>query len=161
MRHTDIGTLHSTSYIPIIIFITGGRSNLTLEMWANAQRDGCPAEYRWHPLFNAAKFGWCPLLVPCWNATRTRNLLTLAGVPQTNERISAASRLKFTILWGHVEEILQVFFLIVDMWLSFEDIAQQKLCDDAQMAIFGDFFCVLHFQRAACSRFQTCILNSH
>ena len=28
-----------------------------LEMWANAQRDGRPAEYRWRPLFNAAKFG--------------------------------------------------------------------------------------------------------
>jgi len=26
-------------------------------MWANAQRDGHPAEYRWRPLFNAAKFG--------------------------------------------------------------------------------------------------------
>ena len=36
-----------------------------------------------------------------------------------------------------------------------------KLCDGAQMAIFGDFFCVLCFKRAACSRFQTCILNSH
>ena len=31
-------------------------------MWANAQRDGRPAEYRWRPLFNAAKFGWRPLL---------------------------------------------------------------------------------------------------
>ena len=40
-------------------------------MWANAQRDGRPAEYRWRPLFNAAKFG-----------------------PT------------FTILWGHVEDIL-------------------------------------------------------
>jgi len=28
-----------------------------LEMWANDQRDGQPAEYRWRPLFNAAKFG--------------------------------------------------------------------------------------------------------
>jgi len=28
-----------------------------LEMWANAQRDGRHAEYRWRPLFNAAKFG--------------------------------------------------------------------------------------------------------
>jgi len=28
-----------------------------LEMWANAQRGGRPAEYRWRPLFNAAKFG--------------------------------------------------------------------------------------------------------
>jgi len=27
------------------------------EMWANAQRDGRPAEYRWRPLFNTAKFG--------------------------------------------------------------------------------------------------------
>jgi len=24
-------------------------------MWANAQRDGRPAEYRWRSLFNAAK----------------------------------------------------------------------------------------------------------
>jgi len=28
-----------------------------LEMLANVQRDGRPAEYRWRPLFNAAKFG--------------------------------------------------------------------------------------------------------
>jgi len=28
-----------------------------LELWANAQRDGRPAEYMWRPLFNAAKFG--------------------------------------------------------------------------------------------------------
>ena len=25
-------------------------------MWANAKRDGCPVEYRWRPLPNAAKF---------------------------------------------------------------------------------------------------------
>jgi len=30
--------------------------------WANAQPDGHPAEYRWRPVFNAAKFGWRPLL---------------------------------------------------------------------------------------------------
>ena len=29
---------------------------LTTRMRANAQRDGCPAEHRWRPLFNAAKF---------------------------------------------------------------------------------------------------------
>ena len=28
-----------------------------LKMWANAQCDGRPVEYRWRPLFNAAKFG--------------------------------------------------------------------------------------------------------
>ena len=26
-------------------------------MCSNTQRDGCPAEYGWRPLFNAAKFG--------------------------------------------------------------------------------------------------------
>jgi len=31
-------------------------------MWANAQRDGRPAEHRWRPLFSAAKFGQRPLL---------------------------------------------------------------------------------------------------
>jgi len=36
---------------------TSGQSNLTTRMWANAQRDGRPAEHSWHPLFNAAKFG--------------------------------------------------------------------------------------------------------
>jgi len=34
----------------------------TTRMWANAQRDSHPAEYRWRPLFNDAKFGWRPLL---------------------------------------------------------------------------------------------------
>ena len=34
-----------------------GEEKKELEMWANAQRDGRPAEYRWRPLFNAAKFG--------------------------------------------------------------------------------------------------------
>ena len=33
------------------------KKTVELEMWANAQRDGRPAEYRWRPLFNAAKFG--------------------------------------------------------------------------------------------------------
>jgi len=31
-------------------------------MWANAQRDGRAAEYRWRPVLNAAKFGSRPLL---------------------------------------------------------------------------------------------------
>jgi len=36
--------------------------------------------------------------MPCSNAAKTRNPLKLAGVPQTNERISAVRGLKFTIL---------------------------------------------------------------
>jgi len=42
----------------------------------------------------------------CSNDAKTRNLLKCARVPQTNEPISAVGGLKFTILWGHVEEIL-------------------------------------------------------
>jgi len=37
-------------------------SKTRTRMWANAQPDGRPAEHRWRPLFNAAKFGWRPLL---------------------------------------------------------------------------------------------------
>ena len=77
-----------------------------LEMWANAQSDGRPAEYRWRPLLNAAVWLTRTTRVPCSNAAKTRNPLKLAGMPQTNETISAAGRPKFTILWGHLEEIL-------------------------------------------------------
>jgi len=36
---------------------TGLDYNLhSTRMWANAQRDGRPAEHRWRPLFNAATF---------------------------------------------------------------------------------------------------------
>jgi len=79
----------------------------TTRMWANAQRDGRPAEYRWRPLFNAAKFGWRPL-VECHAVTlpKMQNPLKFAGVPQTRQQISARSGPKFTILQGHVQEIL-------------------------------------------------------
>ena len=60
-------------------------------MWANAQPDGHPAEHRWRPLFNAAVWLTPTSGVPCSNAAKTRNPLKFAGVPQTNETISAAS----------------------------------------------------------------------
>ena len=47
-----------------------------------------------------------PYYMPCSNAAKTRKPFKVAGVPQTPETISAASGSKFTILWGHVEEIL-------------------------------------------------------
>jgi len=40
----------------------GKKKEEEIEMWVNVQRDGRPAEHRWRPLFNAAKFGWPPLL---------------------------------------------------------------------------------------------------
>jgi len=66
--------------------------------------------------------------MPCNNAAKTRNPLNFAGVPQTTGWISAVSRPKFTILWGHVEDIslLDNFFPIVDTCLGCEDIARQS-----------------------------------
>jgi len=75
-------------------------------MCANAQRDGRPAKYRWRPLFNAAVWLTPTSRVPCSNAAKTWNPLKLAGVPQTSQQISAGSRPNFTILQGHVEEVL-------------------------------------------------------
>jgi len=67
-------------------------------MWANAQRYGRPAKYRWRLLFNAAVWLTPTTRVPCSNAAKMRNPLKLPEVPQTNETISAASGPKFTIL---------------------------------------------------------------
>ena len=44
--------------------------------------------------------------VPRSNAAKMRNPLKFAGVPQSGKPISAAGEPKFTILWGHVEDIL-------------------------------------------------------
>ena len=66
--------------------------------------------------------------LPCSKAAKSRKPLKLAGVPQTNKPISAASRPKFTILWRHLEDILLLnnFFPIVDTCLNGEDIARQS-----------------------------------
>ena len=109
-------------------------------MWANAQRDGRPAKYRWCPLFNAAKFGLTPNTgVSCSNAAKTRNSYKFAGVPQTPEQIPAVSGPKFTILWRHVEQILLLtsFFSIVDMCLSCKDIARQSCAKVPRWRFFG------------------------
>ena len=45
---------------PPVYFVSARKTfggTYTTRMWAIAQRDGRPAEYRWRPLFNAAKFG--------------------------------------------------------------------------------------------------------
>ena len=47
-------------------------------MWANAQRDGRPVEYRWRPLFNPAK-----LEGKVGNGP-TNKLLNFGGDPDTN-----------------------------------------------------------------------------
>jgi len=41
----------------LIYVLTDSQNTITTRMWADAQRDGRPAEYRRRPLFNATKFG--------------------------------------------------------------------------------------------------------
>ena len=45
------------SFIKVITQTRTQKDSKELEMWANAQPDSRPAEHRWRPLFNAAKFG--------------------------------------------------------------------------------------------------------
>jgi len=74
-------------------------------------------------------------------AVKTRSPLKFAGVPQTNETISAASMPKFTILWGYVEEILRLnkSFFSDCRYVQLQRHSPTKLWDGAQMAIFGEF----------------------
>ena len=116
------------------------RATIT-RMWANAQPNGRPAEHRWRPLFNAQSLADAHYYMPCSNTTKTPKPLKVAGVPQTTGWISAVSRLKFTILWAHVEEILLLnsFFPIVDTCLSCEDIARQNCGMVPRWRFFASF----------------------
>ena len=75
--------------------------------------------------------------MPCSNAAKTQNPLKFVGVPQTPELISAVSWPKFTILSGHVEEVLLLnkFFPIVDTCL----VAKIWPDKDVQWCQEGDF----------------------
>jgi len=73
----------------------------------------CPSTLQWAPIYAL------PRRETSWN---------LVGCPKLTKRSQDASRLKFTILWGHVEEIsrLNKFFPIVDTCHSWEYIARQS-----------------------------------
>jgi len=96
----------------------------------------------------------------CSNEAKTRN--PFAGVPQTRQQITAVSKPKSPYcgnMWGKYC-CLTTFFrlsicaLVAKIW---PDKAMRWCADGECLAIF----CVLHFQQAAFSVFQTCILNLH
>ena len=96
---------------------------------ANVQRDGRPAEYRWRPLFNAAKFGWRPLL-QCRAVTLPRretrwNLQWCPKLPDRSQLLVGRSSPYCEDMWRRYC-CLTSFFPIVDMCLSCEDIARQS-----------------------------------
>jgi len=133
---------------------------VTTRMWANAQRDGCPAEHRWRPPFNAAQFGWRPLL-ECRVATlpRRESRWNFQGCPKLANRsqpLVGRSSPYYEDMWRRYR-CLTSFFSDCRYMPQLRRYSPTKLCDGAEMGIF----CVLYFQRAECSTFQTCILNSH
>jgi len=70
--------------------------NFKLEMWVNAQRDGRPAEYRWRPLFNAAKFGWeCRAITLPRRETRWN----LQGCPNRSQPLVGRSSQYYQEMW--------------------------------------------------------------
>jgi len=112
-------------------------------MLANAQRDGHPAEYRWRPLFNAAKFGWRPLLecravmLPrcetCWN---------LLGYPKLTNRSQLLVGWSSRYCEGMYRRYCcsTSFFPIVDTCLTCKDIDPQSCAMVPTWRIFGNFF---------------------
>jgi len=108
-------------------------------MWTNSQRDGRTTEYRWRPLFNAAKFGWRPL--PDWRAVALPrresrwNLLGCPKLPDRSQPLVGRSSPYCGDVWRRYW-CLTSFFPIVDTCLNCEGVARQfaRWCPD------GDFF---------------------
>jgi len=138
-------------------------NEIRTRMWANAQRDGRPAKHRWYPLFNATKFSWRPLL-DCRAVTLPRRdtRWNMMGCPKPANRSQpfvGRSSPYCKDIWRRYCRLVS-FFTIVDTCLSCKDIARQSCAMVLRWRFFASF-CVLYFQRAACSTFQTCVLNSH
>jgi len=111
-------------------------------MWANAQRDGHPAEYRWRPLFNDAKFGWCPILECCAvMLPRRETRWNLQGCPKLTKRpqplVSRCSPYSKNMCRRYC--CLTSFLLIVDTCLRCEDTARQTCGMVPRWQFFGSF----------------------
>ena len=98
-------------------------------VWASAQRDGRPAEYRWRPLFNAAKFGWCPLLecraVTLPSRVTRWNLLGCPKLANRSQPLVGRSSPYCKGMWRRYC-CLRSFFPIVNTCFSCEDMARQS-----------------------------------
>ena len=110
-------------------------------MWANATRDGRPALYRWCPLFNAAKFGWRPLL-ECRAVTlpRRETHWNLQVCPKLVNR----SQLLVVRSSPYYQDMCRSYccltiFPIVDICLSCEDIARQSCVMVRRWRVLCDF----------------------
>jgi len=97
-------------------------------MWANAQCEGRPDEYRWRPLFNTAVWLTPTTRVSCSNAARCKTRWNLQGCPKLTKRsqtLVSRSSPYYGDMWRRYW-CLTSFFPIVDTCLSCEDIAWQS-----------------------------------
>ena len=97
--------------------------------------------------------------VPCSNAAKMRNPLKLPKLTKRSQLLVGRSSPYCEDMWRRYC-CLKFFFrlLIYALIAKIQPDKVVRWCAD------GDFlrhFGVLYFQRAACSTFQTCILNSH
>ena len=107
-------------------------------MWANAKRDGRPAEYRWRPLFNAAKFGWRPLLeyraVTLPRRETRWNLLGCPKLANSSQPLLGRSSPYYEDMWKRYWCLIS--FYDCRYMPQLRRYSPTKLCDGAKMAIF-------------------------
>ena len=112
-----------------------------------------PSEYTWRLLFNAAKFGWRPLLeCSAVMLTRRKTRWNLQGCPKLANRcqpLVSQSSLYYQDTCRRYW-CLTSFFSICRYMPQLRRYSPTKLCDGAKMATF----CILYFQQAACSTVQ-------
>jgi len=93
------------------------RKNVETRMWANAQRDGRPTEYRWRPLFNAAKFGWRPLQeYSAVTLPRRETRWNLQGCPKftnTSQPLVGRSSPYYDNMWKRYRRFSSFFRLLI------------------------------------------------
>jgi len=137
--------------------------------WQNSFRSKSPGKclYCTRPEDGAkhrAKFGWRQLsdVGAVMKPTRETRSLKFAGVPKLVNRsqpLMGRSSPYCDDMWKRYCCLSGFFRLsICALVAKIQPDKVVRWCPD------GDFlatFCVLYFQRAACSTFQTCILNSH
>ena len=123
-------------------------------MWANAQRDGRPAEHRWRPLVNAAKFGLRPLL-ECHAVMLLRRdtRWNMMGCPKPTNRSKPLVG-RCSPYCGDIWRTyccLTSFSPIVDTCLGCKDIARQSCAMVPRWQFLANFFgsCIFNEPRAA------------
>jgi len=110
-------------------------------------------------LYSTPQFGWRPLLECCaLTLPRCETCWNLQGCPKLANRsqpLVCWSSPYYEDMWRRCRGLTS-YFPIVDTCLSCENSARESHAMEPKW-----FFCVLYFQQATCSTFQTCILNSH